>query len=95
MGLDISKVLGVAQVVAGVVRAVQSAHADKAGADKHEIARTAILGLLPGLEGLTGAELDNPEVVEAVNACIVAEKAVLKARAAVADAVAVVRAARG
>lgn len=84
IGFDIAnlgKLVGIAQAIGSIVATVQRIKGDHAsGADKHDIVRNAAIGLIPAVEGVTGEDLNNPLVIQAIDDVIKAEKAALNAR---------------
>ncbi len=81
MKFNLGKVLSVAQLIGGFVQKVQQSHPNDPGADKHAIVKELAIQALPIIEGLSGADLSRPEVMDAIDAVIVAEKAALTAKA--------------
>jgi hypothetical protein len=78
---NISKIVGIAQTIGSLVSTVQQVKGDAAsGADKHEIVKNAAIGLIPAIEGVTGEDLNDPLVAQAIDDVIKAEKAALNAR---------------
>jgi hypothetical protein len=92
MKISLGQILSAAQMIGGFVQKVQDAHPNAPGADKHAIVRDLALDALPVIEGITGKDLNNPLILEAVDAVISAEKAALNAKNKLAAVVASVKA---
>lgn len=92
---NIGKLIGIAQTIGSIVATVQQIKGDNAsGADKHEIVRNAAIGLIPAIEGITGQDLNNPLIAQAIDDVIKAEKAAMNAKDALSALVADIKAKR-
>lgn len=92
MKLDLSKIIGLAQIVGGLVQSATSL-AGKTGQEKHDIVVQAATDLLPALEGVTQSDIaDNTLYAQALSNLVNAEHAANLAREAFAALIADIKA---
>jgi hypothetical protein len=71
--LSVAQMMGIAGLIGNLVHKVQELHGDKTGEEKHAIVKDLAIQSLPIIEGLSGLDLNDPLIIEAIDACIAAE----------------------